>query len=116
MRPPQAHARGGQPCHSLARSPWEWMSRKTRAFLGCRGLGSNVVREVPYFCKAIAQEGLQGGKGDTYEVEQPQHIYDPGIHQEPESVLGCLYRESAGRDLCVASGKQPPTASQDRLC
>jgi hypothetical protein len=47
--------------------------------------GSTVVREVPYFSKAIAQEGLQGGKGGKHEVEQPQHIHDPGIQQEPPS-------------------------------
>jgi len=46
-------------------------------------LGSTVVREVPYFFKAIEKEGLQGGKGDKNEVGQPQHIHAPGIQQEP---------------------------------
>jgi len=49
-------------------------------------LGSNVVREVECFFKAIEKEGLQGEKGDKKEVGQPQQIHDPGIQQEPKSI------------------------------
>src|SRR5262245_40116296 len=33
--------------------------------------------------KAIAKEGLQGGKGDNSWVGRHRHIHDPGIQQEP---------------------------------
>ena len=33
--------------------------------------GSNLVREGPSFFQAMAQEGLQGGKGGKHEVAQP---------------------------------------------
>ena len=42
-------------------------------------LSSNVVREGHCLFKTIEKEGLQGGKGDKHEVEQPQHIHDPRI-------------------------------------
>ena len=53
-------------------------------------LGSNVVREGQCFFKTIEKEGLQGGKGDEHEVDQPQHIHDPGIQQEPRDKLSSL--------------------------
>src|SRR6516164_5006900 len=33
--------------------------------------------------KAIAKEGLQGGKGDSNWIGRHRHIHDPGIQQEP---------------------------------
>ena len=39
--------------------------------------GSHVVREGPSFFQAMAQEGLQGGKGGKHEVAQPQPIHAP---------------------------------------
>ena len=59
------------------------VQKDSTLFLEAGVFGSNVVREVPYFFQAIAKEALQGGKGDKHEVEQPQHIHDPGIQQEP---------------------------------
>src|SRR6516165_10096647 len=38
----------------------------------------------------MAQEGLQGGKGDTHAVGQPQHSHDPGIPHEPWAMLPLL--------------------------
>ena len=58
-------------------------SKAEALLLDSGGFGSNVVREVPSFFQAIEKEGLQGGKGNKHEVEQPQHIHDPGIQQEP---------------------------------
>src|SRR5262249_32858465 len=40
----------------------------------------------PSLLKAIAKEGLQGGKGDNNEVGRHRHIHDPGIQQEPSQI------------------------------
>src|SRR5262252_8944568 len=37
--------------------------------------------------KAIEKEGLQRGNGDNNEVGRHRHIHDPGIQQEPSSIV-----------------------------
>ena len=69
------------PLHDAVRGLCE--AHRRSLFLDTGVFGSNVVREVPCFFQAMAQEGLQGGKDDKYEIGQSQHIHDPGIQQEP---------------------------------
>jgi len=70
---------------------------KTQTLLLDSGVfGSNVVREGQCFFKTIEKEGLQGGKGDEHEVEQPQHIHDPGIQQEPLDLCNKAVIERCG--------------------
>ena len=71
------------PLHDAMRALCE--AHRRSLFLDAGGFGSNVVREVLCFFQAVAQEGLQGGKGDTHEVEQPQHLHNPGIQHEPRA-------------------------------
>jgi hypothetical protein len=68
------------PLHDAVRALCE--ANRRSLFLDAGGFDANGVRAVPCFFQAMAQEGLQGGKGDTHEVAQPQHIHDPGIQQE----------------------------------
>ena len=69
------------PLHDAVRALCE--ANRRSLFLDAGVFGSNGVREVLCFFQAMAQEGLQGGKGDTHAVEQPPHIHAPGIQQEP---------------------------------
>jgi hypothetical protein len=71
------------PVHDAVRARCE--AHRRSLFVDAGVFGSNVVREVPCFVQAMAQEGLQGGKGDTHAVAQPQPIHDPGIHYEPRA-------------------------------
>jgi hypothetical protein len=58
------------------------VQKDSTLFLDAGVFGSNAVREVPGFFKTMATEGLQGGKGDTHEVEHPQPSHHPGIQPE----------------------------------
>ena len=78
-------------------------SQRHDALMGFRGSSAPPWSEKrTSLLKAIAKEGLQGGKGDNRWVGRHRHIHDPGIQQEPQGkrVVEVVAQSLAGPGKC----------------
>src|ERR671927_786596 len=93
------------------------MSRKTRALLGCQESSAPPVSEQchPFF-RPWHKKGCKEDRVTRMRLHNLSTSTTLASNTSLASFLGCVSRESAGTDLCVASGQKPRTAPPDRVC
>ena len=68
------------------------MSIEATLFLDSGLFCFHVVRQAALIFEAIEKSGLHGGEPGKSRVVRHQHIHDPGIQQEPSSLLTAILR------------------------